>query len=480
VAWVAGGVILLATVVGFADVVFQVSLARSLNLFVDLYLLGAVYNLAVGNMGLPMTLVAIVGLVVTLGLLTFGLARLLAPADVKRWGLVPRFAGVALIALFALGLTGETMPGVQDRLSLPVARLARTQAGLLRQTLGERKRFQADLAAPDSYAHLPGLLGKLRDRDVLLTFVESYGMAALDDPELAAVVRPRLDTLARRMAESGIRLATGTFVSPTQGGQSWYAHGTVTSGLWLDNQIRYDLLMSSDRETLVDDFRHAGHHTAVLMPAITMAWPDGSRLRFDEVYTSQNIDYAGPPLYWVTMPDQFTWSYLQNTVRPRAGGRAQFVETGLVSSHAPWTPVLPMIDWDAIGDGSAFAPYRQEGHPPEELWIDIEQLRRQYAQSVDYSLQAMAGFAERYLDDRTLLIVLGDHQAAPWVTGTASSAVPVHVLARDPALIEPFIAWGFAPGAIPDRQQPERRMDQFRDWFVHAYSGEPTTTDTTP
>lgn len=46
--------------------------------------------------------------------------------------------------------------------------------------------------------------------------------------------------------------------------------------------------------------------------------------------------------------------------------------------------------------------YRQEGHPPKELWIDIEQLRRQCAQSVDYSLQAMGGFAERYLDDRTL------------------------------------------------------------------------------
>ena len=46
---------------------------------------------------------------------------------------------------------------------------------------------------------------------------------------------------------------------------------------------------------------------------------------------------------------------------------------------------------------------------------------------------------------------------------------PFHVISGDPDLIEPFVAWGFARGALPDPDQPARRMDVFRDWFVHAF-----------
>jgi hypothetical protein len=469
-AWAAAVAILCVMLVSLVDLVFQVSLARSLNLFLDLYLVSAVYNLAVGNMGLPMTLAAIFALLLVLSLASFGLARLLAPSDAPRWWLAPRLAGIALVVLATVGLTRLAPSVVQSRLSVPAGRLARTQGGLLVETWRERGRFREELASPDSYAGAPGLLSGLQGKDVLLTFIESYGMAALEDPEFAAVIRPRLDTLAERARAAGLHLATGKLISPTQGGQSWYAHGTVISGLWLSNQLRYELLIASERETLVDDFRHAGYRTAALMPAITMRWPDGVRLGYDAVHTAANIAYGGPPLYWVTMPDQFTWSYLQRNVRRSGDTRPQFVEAAMVSSHAPWTPILPMIDWDHVGDGSGFEPFRQEGHPPEELWIDTELLRVQYAQSIDYSLQAMAGYAERWLDERTLLIVIGDHQAAPWVTGATSAEVPVHVLARDPALLEPFLDWGFVAGAFPDVTQAPHAMSEFRGWFVRAFS----------
>jgi hypothetical protein len=291
-AWGAGITLLLVTLIGIANLVFQVSLARSLNLFLDLYLLGAVYNLAVGNMGLPMTLLAIAALLAVLSLASFGLARLLAPSDAPRWWLAPRLAGVALVVIAAVGFTHQSPAVVQSRLSTPVARLAGTQGGLLVETWRERRQFRDELASPDSYAGAPGLLSGLGGRDVLLTFIESYGMAALADPEFAAVIRPRLDTLAERMQAAGIHLATGRLVSPTQGGQSWYAHGTVTSGLWLSNQLRYELLLASERETLVDDFEHAGYRTAALMPAITMRWPDGVRLGYDQVHTASNVAYG--------------------------------------------------------------------------------------------------------------------------------------------------------------------------------------------
>jgi hypothetical protein len=467
--------ILFLTIVGFADVVFQVSLARSLNLFIDVKLLRAVYDLAVGNIGLALTIVSMVVIVLLVVGVTLGLTRLLAPSQVQSGSALrrfaPRFAALALIVLFALGVTDQTPPQIQSHLGTPAFHLASDQGSQLMLTWRERGAFKAQLVdRRASYAALPGLLSRLRADDVMLTFIESYGMSAIEDKDFAKVIRPRLDSMAAQMDSAGITMVTGRLVSATQGGMSWLAHGSMISGLFLSSNPRYELLMATDRETLVDDFRHAGHRTVAVMPAIARDWPEGKRLRYDEVFTASEIPYKGPPMYCVTMPDQYTWSFLQHQIREKPAAKPLFMETAMVSSHAPWVPVLPLLPWNAIGDGRAFEPYRQEGHPPEELWVDTDKLRANYAQSLDYSLQAMASWVATYLDDHTLLIVLGDHQAAPWVTGSADPTVPVHVFARDPALVQPFLDWGFAKGAYPAPNQVERRMDQFRDWFVHAYS----------
>ena len=214
------------------------------------------------------------------------------------------------------------------------------------------------------------------------------------------------------------------------------------------------------------------------MPGITRVWPEGARLGYDQILTERNIAYAGPPLNWVTMPDQFVWSFFEHTVRTtRIADAAShtspvFAELSLISSHAPWTPILPVLeDWNSIGDGSVFGPWEHAGERPEDLWRDRTRIQEAYAHSVDYALNAMIGYAERYVDDRTLVIVLGDHQPAPLITDEhASRAVPVHVISGDPDLVEPFVAWGFARGALPHPDQPTRRMDVFRDWFIHAFS----------
>ena len=473
-AWVLATGVILFVVVALADVIFRVSLGRPLNLSLDLHLLSAVYRLAVGNSGFVRTLLGFGAITVSLGLSTFAIAWLLTPtaSDGKKLlsRPVPRVGGGIIVGSLALGLIGLGAPAIGHLTAAPAVWLAVEQAGQFRATRQERKAFAAELEMrPDGFADLPGLLSRLEGRNVVVTYIESYGMAALEDPEFSATIRPRLDTTAARIERAGLHFATGEFVSPTLGGQSWYAHGTMLSGLWLENQLRYELLLASERETLVDDFRRAGYRTATVMPAITTSWPEALRLGYDDVYSRPSIPYAGPPFYWVTVPDQFTWSFLRDLI-----GEATtplFMEAAMVSSHAPWTPVLPLVDWDSMGDGAIFGPYREDGYPPEELWWDVQALRQGYARALDYSLLAMAEFAERFLDERTLLVVVGDHQAAPWVTGASDADVPAHVIARDPALLEPFFEWGFRPGAFPDPEGTPPRMDEFREWFVRAFSG---------
>lgn len=478
------------TVLSVGDTAARMSLARPLNLYLDVQLLSAVKNLLSGTLSpFLATAVLLGGTVMALGLVA-GLGHCLAwsrapdPVTTSRrggfrgtvadWLRRPsRRLGLALlvVSLVAIPLRWLHSDGVV--LGLPATQLVREQGRQLARMLGERERFAAEMEqAAEAVGTGPGLLAGLEGKDVILAFVESYGSAATEDPRYAPVIRARLHSMDSLLTAEGLSVVTGRLEAPSQGGMSWLGHGSLLSGLWLDNQLRYDLLLAGDGRTLIDDFSDAGYRTVALMPAITLAWPEGERFGYDEIYAYADIDYAGPPLNWVTMPDQFTWSFLQETIRDEDDARPLFAELGLISSHAPWTPILPVLDdWGAIGDGAVFDEWADAGEKPEELWKDGDRVRSAYARSVAYSVDVVASWAAHFVDENTLLIALGDHQPAPLITGDdAVRTVPVHVIARDPALLEPFAEWGFATGTIPSREGTALRMDAFRPWFLGAYS----------
>ena len=266
---------------------------------------------------------------------------------------------------------------------------------------------------------MPGdrLLARLNGADVLLMFVESYGRSALELPRYAKTLGPTLEAFEQRLAERGLVAASGWLTSPTVGGQSWLAHGTLESGLWLGDQARYQALIQSERLTLTRAFARAGYRTIALKPAITRPWPEGERLGFERIYAAADLGYRGRPYNWVTMPDQYTLAALERAERAGAE-RPLFAEVSLISSHAPWTPVAEVLeDWSAIGDGSVFSRWADAGDPPEVVWRDPERVRAQYARAIDYVLRVLGSYAANFVDARTLLILVGDHQPAPLITG---------------------------------------------------------------
>jgi hypothetical protein len=483
-AGLASAALVLVGTVALADTVARQSLGRDLNLYLDIHLARSVYHLMTGTLGLGVAALIVVGTTVGVVATTWLIAWLLSPTGTQAWNGLGRATAVALVPLSVAALASETPPDLEGRMALPGVRLVTNQTGYLVRMLDERRRFSDELGTTPIHAPTDhDLFLHLRDSDVLLAFVESYGLSAIDDPRYAPVIGPRLEDLATRVTDAGLHLATGQLVAPTQGGQSWFSHLSVLSGLWVDNQLKYDLLLASGRETLIDDFRRAGHRTVALMPANTLAWPEGERLGYEEILGRRDIDYAGPALNWVTMPDQFTWSFLEQSVRHSdIDNRPVFVELGLISSHAPWTPILPVLsDWDTIGDGSVFSPWRDAGERPQDLWLDHNRVREHFALSVDYAINVVTGYAERYVDDRTLLVVMGDHQPAPLITGDdASRAVPVHIISGDRALVQPFWDWGFSDTAFPPVDETPMRMGAFRDWFVRAYSRSATDAQAYP
>ncbi len=460
--WLIAALLLVSLVLGLGDGATHQVLSRPLNLYFDVNLLSASFHLLDGNLGRTAAIAVFIGVIGGLAVLLFVLGRALQPGRARN--------GVSLFTAAILGFAALVMGvlEIQNQRLLPGARTPSWdtlsfQINQLRSTHRAHMEFVA--AAPEVPRPASALPG-LADSDVLLVFIESYGATVLELDRFREVVVPTLERKETRLREAGLAMATGLLEAPIRGGQSWLAHATTLSGRWIDNQLWYRLLLDSYRNTLIDDFRATGHETMAVMPAITMAWPEGRQHGWDRIYAARDLGYAGPPLNWVTMPDQFTLDRFQRTLRPNAP-RPLFAQIALISSHAPWTPIIEVEeDWDAVGDGSIFERWRGYGDPPQVLWQDMERVRDHFAMSVEYSMHVSLEWAARFLDDDTLLILLGDHQPAAIITGhEASGAVPVHIIARNPDLVEPFRQRGFIDGLVPDYPATAPRMDVLRDWL---------------
>ena len=375
-------------VLKLADLGVQVAYGRPFNPMLDGELLPAAWRLGSGAVGTPLALAAAAALVAGLALLaaalwwaTGRLARL-APAH-------PRWLGALALPLAALVVLGAR-PQPPLPLAADTSRIAWEHARDAWAARADLARFRAE-AARDPFAALPAqaILPALRGTDVFVVFVESYGRSALTNPLYAPTVTAALRDGEAALAAQGLAMRSAFLTAPMVGGQSWLAHASLLSGLWIDNQGRYRALLASPRRTLLHYAREAGWQTAAVMPAITLAWPEADYFGYDRILAAADLGYRGLPFNWVTMPDQFTLAAFQRQLLDPAPRPPVFAEIALISSHAPWTPIPPLLPWDALGDGAVFDRYATAGDPPDIVWRDNDRIRDQYRQSLDYTLRTV-------------------------------------------------------------------------------------------
>ena len=319
--------------------------------------------------------------------------------------------------------------------------------------------------ATDPKAERVGPLNGLDGKDVLIVFVESYGKAALTDPELAKGVTPVLKAGEQSLGSVGFEARSGWLTSPTFGAGSWLAHATLQSGLWVDSDRRHEQLLASDRLTLTRAFSQAGWRTGFVQPAVKESWPEGRAFYgYDELHAADDLDYRGPQLGWGEVPDQYTLSWLWREVLSTSDA-PMTAEIDLVSSHNPWPHPPPLVPWEEVGDGSVFSCM------PGCAADGADDVRSRYAASIGYSLESVISFVVEHPDDDLVVVLVGDHQPWRYVTGEdASHDVPVTLIAGDPAVLDRISSWGWTPGPAPDPDSPVWRMDEFRDQFLRAFS----------
>jgi hypothetical protein len=147
-------------------------------------------------------------------------------------------------------------------------------------------------------------------------------------------------------------------------------------------------------------------------------------------------------------------------------------EITLTSSHAPWSPTPKMVDWKDVGDGRIFGPMATKGAPANSILSRRPaRVRADYRKSIEYTLDSLISYVEKYGNDNLVLVFLGDHQPAPLVVGSgASRDVPVTIVAHDKAVLDRMSGWGWQDGLNPGSNAPVWRMDAFRDRFLTTFS----------
>jgi phosphatidylglycerophosphate synthase len=466
---VAGAVLALLMVVKVLDMGFITAFDRPFDPISDSTYVGiGIETLrdAIGRSSANIALAVIV--VVLVGLLALPVLALLRVTRVaaghRDW--VLRGAVALGVVWLVLRLAGAPVASTSAA-ALAVDEVQTVQSGLAAQ------RILAREIPRDRFASTPGsrLLTGLRGKDVLLLFVESYGQVAVQGSSFSSGVNAVLDRGTAQLDARGFSSRSAFLSSSTFGGLSWLAHATLQSGIRIGTQRGYNQLVRSDRVTLSRAFERAGWRTVVEDPANKRTWPEGkSFYGYDRVYDRRNIGYRGPGFGLPPMPDQYVLKALHDLELARRDRPPLFAEVDLISSHAPWTRIPRLVPWDDVGDGSIFHRVPVQESTEASLFGDAKRARAAYGKSIEYTMSAIISFVQRYLDDRTVVVLLGDHQPATVVSGqSASHDVPISVIARDPKVIDRIAGWNWQAGLYPSPEAPVWPMSAFRDRFLTAF-----------
>ncbi|MEW1721076.1 sulfatase [Streptomyces sp. NPDC093109] len=477
---VAGGVVLgVLTILNLLDMGFYQFLDRPFDPVLDWILFAdakSFLNDSIGEAGAMGVVIGLIALVLALpALITLSIVRLS--------GLLARHNAVATRSTLVLGTVWVTLASLGTQIGgIPVtAGNAAAHVDRSYRQIADGiadKRIFAEESRVDAFRDTPAdqLLTGLRGKNVIFAFIESYGRSAIDDPAMAPQVEAVLERGTEQLDQAGFGSRSGYLTSPVSGAGSWLAHTTFMSGMWVKNQQRYRSVTSSKRLTLTDAFRRTGDwRTVGIMPGVTRSWPEGKFFGLDHIYDSRQMGYQGPKFSWSPVPDQFSLAAFERLEHGKAGHQPLMAEIVLASSHNPWAPLPEIVDWDEIGDGSIYHEIKKAGKDPKEVWTDSAKVRNEYRRSIEYSIHSLVTWVEKYGDDDTVLVFLGDHQPNATVTGPdAGRDVPISIVAHDPAVLKKIDGWNWNEGLRPAKDAPVWPMNEFRDKFLTAYGSDAT------
>ena len=440
----------------YLDVTAPSLFGRAINLYWDVPQLPRFLLVTVTKLPLWLTATALAAAT----LFIWGLLRLIqwSMTCVAQWT-QPRARApwIWCISLMLLALAAANYAGVRATwpyVSKPVIPTYWHQATLIHNALSA-DRLAATLPVSEAItramARPEEALAGLRGQDVMLIFLESFGAVLYDRPVARQAGEEGRRLLQSAIDDSGRLVASAFFRSPTIGGASDLAHMSVLSGIDLSDPRRHDLLLTTQRPTLLSVFRKAGYQTFGLYHAVSWAWPEKSFYGFDVYVDGPALAYSGPAFGFWRIPDQFAVARFDE-MHPRSRDTPpRFVLMPTISSHFPFNPVPPyQPDWQRVLSAQPFDESDvQKALTEKTNWLNMTP---QYLRSIDYTVRWLSDYLRRPQPRPMVFLLIGDHQPTGNIAGeNATWDVPVHVVSSDPDLIARLRKQGFSPGLSPDR-----------------------------
>ncbi|MFC8201902.1 sulfatase [Streptomyces sp. NPDC057298] len=466
------------TLLNLLDIGFNEFLGRGFNVVLDWILFDDAQSYLEDSMGRAGAIAVVIAVVV----LVLAVLVLMILSVVRLANLLARHSGRATRATLVAGTVwvacsaiGVQFAGVQFA-ARSTAGAVQNRVDRVQATLKDEAEFARE-ARRDTFARTPGdqLLTDLRGKDVIFSFIESYGRSAIEDPVTAPGVDATLTDKTEALTKAGYAAKSGWLTSATYGGSSWLGHSTFLSGLWISNQARYRTVTAGDHLTLTGAFERTGAwRTVGIMPGVQKSWPEGKFYGLDNIYDSRELGYQGPKFSWSTMPDQYALSAFERLEHGKKHDKPLMSEIILTSSHQPWAPIPRTIPWDEVGDGSVYKDIEKEGKRASDVFYDSTKVKEEYGKSIEYSVTSLIDYVVKYGNKNTVLVFLGDHQPLARVSGDkADWDVPISIVARDKSVLDKIDDWGWTEGLKPGPKAPVWRMDSFRDRFLTAYGSTP-------
>ncbi|GGN90437.1 hypothetical protein GCM10011579_086280 [Streptomyces albiflavescens] len=466
------------TVLNFLDIGFNEYLGRGFNVVLDWTLFSDAQAYLQDTMGKKGAL----GIVVVVVLIVLAVLCLMTLSVVRLGNLLARHTETATrttlvmaivwVTCAALGVQFTGVPIASEHTTLVV----QDRAERVRNTIRDEAAF-AKIAKKDAFANTPPdqLLTGLRGKDMMITFIESYGRSAIEDPVMAPGVDATLTAENEKLTKAGFAAKSGWLTSATYGGSSWLGHSTFLSGLWINNQQRYRTVTAGSHLTLPGAFKKTGAWDTVgVMPGVQKAWPEQKFYDIDKLYDSRDLGYKGPKFSWSTMPDQYALTAFERLVHGKKHDKPLMSTIILTSSHQPWAPIPKTVPQDQVGDGSIYDAIQKAGKKPADIITDSTKSRQEYGKSIQYSVTSLIDYLVKYGNKDTVLVFLGDHQPIARVSGNnASRDVPVSIVAKDPKVLDKIADWGWTDGLQPQHDAPVWKMSAFRDRFLTVYGSTP-------
>lgn len=375
---------------------------------------------------------------------------------------------ISLLALSGLLISAAFISGWHPAETPALVRLYEEALSTRHQLKKQQAVFARMEETAQERGRGPLSLDGLKGVDVLLFMVESYGHIVFSRPQYREAMKTTMTNFAKVLDQHGFIAVSSYLASPTYGGVSRLAHSTLEFGFRVESNLEYTALLHSSLPPLAFYFRKSGYRTISVMPGIRFVYPEGTSYGYEHAYYAKHFSYNGPTFGWAPMPDQFVLDYVHrhefaNREQPR------FIRYVLISSHAAYSIQPPFIaEWDAIGDGSIYNDLPLVRYPIH--WPNLQNAGNAYLRSLDYEFATLGDYFAKYVNNDTLIIIMGDHQPNLHLTGEGQPwSVPVHIISRNPKLLSSFRKRGYTPGLIPAQPLPHAGMETFLQSFLQDF-----------